>query len=418
MNKNQTQTTIVDFHGHTLITVRHNGTDYIAMKSVVEGMGLDWKSQYAKIRNTKRYGDITIPLQTPGGLQEMLCIHLKKLNEWLFSINPEKVRPEIRATVMLYQEECFLSVSGHRNKDAGIHPEHKNIHENQIQASAIDFHGHTLITVRHNNVEYVAMKPVSEGMGLDWEAQRQLIERDQVLKQVTCKIQMESEGKDNKTYHVDTICLPLMYLNGWLLKINAARYREDDPRRDIIIQYQRECYSVLYNYWHVGAAIHQRHCQEHLETRSVIHKIASDMEIAMKIAMMLRLGDEQATRFMNELIKDVYNVDCLELAGRKDATYKTHEIHLTTTQLGKRLGLTPHKTNKLLERRGLIESFRNDKGQLRWKPTARGKHYIIGKGAKRNPGNYDRVHQLLFLESVIEVIVGSEGKEKVRNMPL
>ncbi|QTA84861.1 phage antirepressor N-terminal domain-containing protein [Desulfonema magnum] len=45
MNETQIQTATVDFHGHTLITVWHNGNDYIAMKPVVEGMGLDWKSQ-------------------------------------------------------------------------------------------------------------------------------------------------------------------------------------------------------------------------------------------------------------------------------------------------------------------------------------------------------------------------------------
>ncbi|QTA84859.1 phage antirepressor N-terminal domain-containing protein [Desulfonema magnum] len=403
MNEHQAKTTTIDFHGHTLITVRHNGTDYIAMKPVVEGMGLAWQVQQRKIISSERYHHMVIPLQTIGGIQDMLCIPLKKLNEWLFSIHPEKVRPEIRATVVMYQEECLLSVSGHRNGDAGIHPEHKNIHENQIQAATVDFHGHTLVTVLHNNAEYVAMKPVCEGMGLDWEAQRQLIERDPVLNSTACIIQVVAgDGKQR-----DMLCLPLIYLNGWLFKINAARYREDDPRRDIIIQYQRECYSVLYNYWHVGAAIHQQHCHEHRETRSVIHNIASDMEMAMKIAMMLRLGDEQTTCFMNELVKDIYNIDCLELANRKGDTCKKHDIYLTTTQLGKRLGLTPHKTNKLLEKCGLIESFRNDKDQLRWKPTARGKPYVIGKGAKRNPDNYEKVHQLLFLESVVEVIGSS-----------
>ncbi|MDP0027224.1 phage antirepressor N-terminal domain-containing protein [Glaesserella parasuis] len=33
--------------------------------------------------------------------------HLKKLNGWLFSINPEKVRPDLKDRVIQYQEECF-----------------------------------------------------------------------------------------------------------------------------------------------------------------------------------------------------------------------------------------------------------------------------------------------------------------------
>ncbi|BCS94529.1 hypothetical protein DSLASN_01610 [Desulfoluna limicola] len=33
-----------------------------------------------------------------GKQRDALCIPLKKLNGWLFSINPQKVRPEIKET--------------------------------------------------------------------------------------------------------------------------------------------------------------------------------------------------------------------------------------------------------------------------------------------------------------------------------
>ncbi|MCO0991262.1 phage antirepressor Ant, partial [Escherichia coli] len=40
-------------------------------------------------------------------LRKLLCLPLKKLNGWLFSINPEKVRADIRDKLIQYQEECF-----------------------------------------------------------------------------------------------------------------------------------------------------------------------------------------------------------------------------------------------------------------------------------------------------------------------
>ena len=47
------------------------------------------------------------------------------------------------------------------------------------------------------------------------------------------------------------VCLPLDYLNGWLFKINANRYKGD--RRALIIKYQKECYRVLARHF-LGAA--------------------------------------------------------------------------------------------------------------------------------------------------------------------
>jgi hypothetical protein len=54
--------------------------------------------------------------------------------------------------------------------------------------------------------------------------------------------EIRTTGADGKQYEM--VCLPLDYLNGWLFKINANRYKGDD-RREVIIRYQRECYRVL-----------------------------------------------------------------------------------------------------------------------------------------------------------------------------
>ncbi|WP_084299782.1 phage antirepressor N-terminal domain-containing protein [Chitinimonas koreensis] len=97
----------VMFQGAALLTVRVDGVAYVAMKPIVEAIGIDWRSQRAKFRDGLGWGDITLPLQTPGGLQQVLCIPLRKLNGWLFSLNPTKVRDDLRERLTLYQEECF-----------------------------------------------------------------------------------------------------------------------------------------------------------------------------------------------------------------------------------------------------------------------------------------------------------------------
>ncbi|MCX5819744.1 MAG: phage antirepressor N-terminal domain-containing protein [Deltaproteobacteria bacterium] len=110
----------VSFHQNTLLTAEVNGIQYAAMKPIVEGMGIDWRGQQAKIRKSKRFDDISIPLQTTGGIQEMVCMPITKLNGWLFSVNSDKVKPEIREKIHQYQEECFVVLHDYWHKGAAV----------------------------------------------------------------------------------------------------------------------------------------------------------------------------------------------------------------------------------------------------------------------------------------------------------
>lgn len=50
MTTNSLSQITVPFHSTELYLVEHNGQPYTPMKPIVEGMGLDWKSQYAKTK--------------------------------------------------------------------------------------------------------------------------------------------------------------------------------------------------------------------------------------------------------------------------------------------------------------------------------------------------------------------------------
>lgn len=96
----------VAFYGDHVSTVQWQENHFVALKPIVETLGLAWGSQTEKLEG-ERYSVIRIPCGTPGGTQPMLCIPLKKLNGWLFSINPNKVRSDLKDTLIRYQEECF-----------------------------------------------------------------------------------------------------------------------------------------------------------------------------------------------------------------------------------------------------------------------------------------------------------------------
>lgn len=104
----QISTINVPFHGDNLYLVSHGGEAQVPMRPVVEGMGLDWASQFTKIKQRFKTSVVMITIQLPGDIQrrEVVCLNLRKLAGWLHTINVGKVRPELREKVARYQEEC------------------------------------------------------------------------------------------------------------------------------------------------------------------------------------------------------------------------------------------------------------------------------------------------------------------------
>ncbi|EGH8658585.1 phage antirepressor Ant [Escherichia coli] len=96
----------VPFHGTNLFLVGINNEPYVPMKPVVEGMGMVWASQFVKLKQRFAKGISEIEIPSAGGKQLMTCLAFRKFAAWLSSIQPNKVRPEIREKVIQYQEEC------------------------------------------------------------------------------------------------------------------------------------------------------------------------------------------------------------------------------------------------------------------------------------------------------------------------
>lgn len=102
-------TSYVPFNGHQIITAMAAGVAYVAMKPIVENLGMSWSTQQTKLmKQLQKFNCVHMNMVAADGkLRKLLCLPLKKLNGWLFSINPEKVRADIRDKLIQYQEECF-----------------------------------------------------------------------------------------------------------------------------------------------------------------------------------------------------------------------------------------------------------------------------------------------------------------------
>lgn len=117
----------VEFHGTQLSVINHNGQPYVAMKSIVEGMGLDWAGQFTKFKSNPRFCIEEISMQMPGDDQQraVSCMPLRKLPGWLMSIHPNKVKPEIREKVITYQNECDDALWDYWNKGIAVNPNYR-----------------------------------------------------------------------------------------------------------------------------------------------------------------------------------------------------------------------------------------------------------------------------------------------------
>lgn len=99
----------VPFNGQQVLTAMAAGMAYVAMKPIVENLGMSWSTQQTKLlKHLQKFNCVHMNMVAADGkIRKLLCLPLRKLNGWLFSINPEKVRSDIREKLIQYQEECF-----------------------------------------------------------------------------------------------------------------------------------------------------------------------------------------------------------------------------------------------------------------------------------------------------------------------
>jgi P22_AR N-terminal domain len=98
---------VINFHGDEIEAIERDGELWVAIPKLCQNLGIDISTQREKIfSEPTRFGGRVIPCPSPGGLQETLCIPVERVAAWLFSINANRVREDLRPKLILYQNEC------------------------------------------------------------------------------------------------------------------------------------------------------------------------------------------------------------------------------------------------------------------------------------------------------------------------
>lgn len=144
----------------------------------------------------------------------------------------------------------------------------------------VNFHGNAIPTVLYNGEPHVSVREVCDQAGLDWSAQLQRIKRDEILNATVVMITtVAQDGKER-----EMVTLPLEMFNGWLFGIDANRVKPD--LKATVLEYQRECFKVLYNHWH-GKGV---------SPASPVYKRNQQHSLRLKLLQALEKADNKAVR--------------------------------------------------------------------------------------------------------------------------
>ncbi|QQX91344.1 hypothetical protein IGS75_01490 [Gluconobacter sphaericus] len=112
--------TTIPFHDTTLFAIAGDtpGTTLVAMKPLVESIGLEWKTQHRKMEGHHLFKTcmVIITMQLPGDSQsrEHTFLPLSRLPMWLATIQPSRVPDEaIRARIIEFQNEAADALFQH-----------------------------------------------------------------------------------------------------------------------------------------------------------------------------------------------------------------------------------------------------------------------------------------------------------------
>ncbi len=108
--KTENRLSIGKINGVEIAAVKNeDGEMCVPIKPICEAIGIAFPAQYTKIKEDPSFESVVTIIVTTGAdgkKYEMVCLPLRRIYGWLYTINPGKVAPEAREAVMKYRDQC------------------------------------------------------------------------------------------------------------------------------------------------------------------------------------------------------------------------------------------------------------------------------------------------------------------------
>lgn len=101
---------IVDFYGDAIPVALVADDMYVSLRAICDFLGLNWSGQYQRTQRDEvlaRRITSVIMTTADGRQRPTLCLPLDLLAGWLFGVQSNRVKLELREKLTRYREECF-----------------------------------------------------------------------------------------------------------------------------------------------------------------------------------------------------------------------------------------------------------------------------------------------------------------------
>ena len=129
---NQLVTIPVPGTSNPIMAVQHDGTEWAAVRPICDALGIDSKSQRAKLHGKNwATGVIITSVGADGKQREMFMVDRRTLTMWLATIDTNRVSEAARPTLEAYQLEAANALDAYFHKGGAINP---RAEEHQLNA--------------------------------------------------------------------------------------------------------------------------------------------------------------------------------------------------------------------------------------------------------------------------------------------
>lgn len=111
------KTEIIQFRNASLLVeVDENGTPWVAVKPIIDAIGLHADSALRGIKNDEILGSVHAVRRVRDAHNrgnDMVCLPIEHVHGWLFGIDASKVNQEAREALLAYKRECYRVLFEH-----------------------------------------------------------------------------------------------------------------------------------------------------------------------------------------------------------------------------------------------------------------------------------------------------------------
>jgi len=166
-----------------------------------------------------------------------------------------------------------------------------------MKTNSIIVNGKEILILTEANEKFVAIKPICEAIGVNYETQKDKILSDEILGSVTPL--RGATGSDGKEYKMRVI--PFRFVFGWLFTINPKNVKSEI--KDQMIKYKMECYNALFDSFTKRSAVLKEKTEYQVEIEKLENELKEDEKY--KRIQELKASISNATRRLNSMDKDI-----------------------------------------------------------------------------------------------------------------